>query len=289
VIDDGLAAGASPAARILVIDDSATIRLVVRKALADFDVQEAADGPAGLASAFENPPDVVLLDRYLPGEDGLAILAKLLHNELTRDVPVIFLTADDDPTTLVTALEVGAHDFIRKPFLAEELLARVRGAARLKRLGDELRRVANHDPLTGLLNRRALETELRRWVSLHRRYDIGLSVLVGDLRGFKQINDRYGHAMGDQALVTVAKVLGSAVRDGDLVARWGGDEFVVLLPQTDLEAARLLAERLITMVSRHAVGDCPLRITLGVADDPTEEDGADMLHRADLDLYAQRT
>jgi two-component system cell cycle response regulator len=286
-------AGAVPS--VLLVDDSPVIRLLVRRALAEFDVTEALDGPAGLAAALELCPDVVLLDRYLPGQDGLEVLSALMADDRTRDTPVIFLTADDDPATLVTALEVGAHDFVRKPFLAEELVARVRGAARLKRLGDELREVASHDPLTGLLNRRAMQQELRRWTSLHQRYDIPVSMLVGDLRGFKRINDAFGHAAGDQALVSVARALTATVRDGDAVGRWGGDEFVVLLPHTDLAGAQVLADRLVDIVCTttiHVPGvdtsDARLGITIGIADNPCEPDGSDLVHRADLHLYGQR-
>lgn len=138
-------AGHAPRAVVLLVEDSATVRHVVRKALAEFDLVEATDGPSGLAAAFRAAPDVVLLDRYLPGQDGLQVLRELVADERTRDVPVIFLTGDDDPSTLVTALEQGAHDFVRKPFLAEELVARVRGAVRLKRQGDELRPAPGRD------------------------------------------------------------------------------------------------------------------------------------------------
>ncbi|MCW2621608.1 MAG: response regulator receiver modulated diguanylate cyclase [Frankiales bacterium] len=278
---------------VLLVEDSSTVRHVVRRALGDFTVVEALDGPAGVAAAFAGCPDVVLLDRYLPGQDGLEVLRELVADERTRDVPVIFLTGDDDPATLVTALEAGAHDFVRKPFLAQELVARVRGAARLKRLGDELRRAASRDPLTGLLNRRAMLAELQRWSALHQRYGAPVSVLVGDLSGFKRVNDEHGHAAGDQALLVVADLLQQAARRQDAVGRWGGDEFVVLLPHTDEVGARLLADRLVELVA-HAVVDVPggarvqVGITIGVAGGPTEPGGADMLHRADQDLYVQR-
>ncbi len=108
---------------VLLVEDSATVRMVVRKALKGFEVLEAVDSAAGLALAFEVVPDVVLLDRYLPGQDGLEVLRELVADERTRNVPVVFLTGDDDPLTLVTALDAGAHDFVRKPFLAQELVA----------------------------------------------------------------------------------------------------------------------------------------------------------------------
>jgi len=181
---------------VLLVEDSATVRMVVRKALEGFEVLEAVDSAAGLALAFEVVPDVVLLDRYLPGQDGLEVLRQLVADERTCNVPVVFLTGDDDPLTLVTALDAGAHDFVRKPFLAQELVARVRGAARLKQLGDELRMAASRDALTGLLNRRAMMQELQRWSSLHARYDMPVSLLIGDLSGFKRVNDERPGAVG---------------------------------------------------------------------------------------------
>ena len=278
---------------VLLVEDSATVRMVVGKALGDFEVLEAVDSAAGLALAFEVVPDVVLLDRYLPGEDGLEVLRQLVADERTRDVPVIFLTGDDDPVTLVTALEAGAHDFVRKPFLAQELVARVRGAVRLKQLGDELRMAASRDALTGLLNRRAMLQELQRWSSLHSRYDTPVSLLIGDLSGFKRVNDEHGHAAGDRALITVARVLTGAVRADDRVGRWGGDEFVVLLPHTDREGAETLATRLVELVAGSPVqlvdgGQATIGITIGLATDPGQPDGLDLVERADQDLYRQR-
>lgn len=287
-------AGPSPGrAVVLLVEDSATVRMVVGKALGDFEVLEAVDSAAGLALAFEVVPDVVLLDRYLPGEDGLEVLRQLVADDRTRDVPVIFLTGDDDPGTLVTALEAGAHDFVRKPFLAQELVARVRGAVRLKQLGDELRRAASRDALTGLLNRRAMMQELQRWSSLHCRYETPVSLLIGDLSGFKKVNDEHGHAAGDRALITVARVLTEGVRADDRVGRWGGDEFVVLLPHTDRLGAEVLGARLVELVTATPVQlvdgrQVTVGITMGLATDPGQADGLDLVERADQDLYRQR-
>ena len=278
---------------VLLVEDSATVRMVVGKALGDFEVLEAVDSASGLALAFEVIPDVVLLDRYLPGEDGLDVLRQLVADERTRDVPVIFLTGDDDPVTLVTALETGAHDFVRKPFLAQELVARVRGAVRLKQLGDELRMAASRDALTGLLNRRAMLQELQRWSSLHSRYKTPVSLLIGDLSGFKRVNDEHGHAAGDRVLITVARVLTEGVRTDDRVGRWGGDEFVILLPHTDREGAETLGARLVEVVTATPVrlvdgGQVTIGITMGLATDPGQPDGLDLVERADQDLYRQR-
>jgi two-component system cell cycle response regulator len=278
---------------VLLVEDSATVRMVVRKALSAFEVLEAVDSAAGLALAFEVVPDVVLLDRYLPGQDGLEVLRQLVADERTCDVPVVFLTGDDDPLTLVTALDAGAHDFVRKPFLAEELVARVRGAVRLKQLGDELRLAASRDALTGLLNRRAMLQELHRWSSLHARYGMPVSLLIGDLSGFKRVNDEHGHAAGDRALISVGQVLTGAVRADDRVGRWGGDEFVLLLPHTDEQGARFLAARLVELVTSTPVplvggGSAVIGITVGFATDPAQDDGLDLVERADADLYRQR-
>jgi len=169
----------------------------------------------------------------------------------------------------------------------------VRGAARLKQLGDELRVAASRDALTGLLNRRAMMQELQRWSSLHARYDMPVSLLIGDLSGFKRVNDEHGHAAGDRALLVVARVLTEAVRADDRVGRWGGDEFVVLLPHTDQEGAQILASRLVELIASSPVhlvdgGQVAVGITIGLATDPAQRDGLDLVERADSDLYRQR-
>lgn len=280
---------------VLLAEDSPTVRALVRFELEDagYAVVEAADGRAAVDLALECGPSVVLLDVEMPVLDGYGVIAELKVDPATRDVPVVFLTGQAD---LVKALDAGAHDFVRKPPQPGELRARVAAAVRVKVLQDELRaradeldQVSRTDHLTGLHNRRHIEEHLRGLRSAARRHGHPLSVLVVDVDHFKDVNDSVGHAGGDEVLVEVARRLGVAVRTEDLVGRWGGEEFIVLAPHTDLPAAAALGERL-----RAAVGGTPLlgggreltvTISVGAAAGGGDDD---LVARADRLLYAAK-
>jgi two-component system, cell cycle response regulator len=196
-------------------------------------------------------------------------------------------------------LRLGAHDYLRKPFEPSELLARVGAALRVKALQDELRvrnaeleLMARTDALTGLANRRHLEESLVSHASLAHRHDTSMAVLVGDVDRFKRVNDEHGHAAGDAVLRVVASRLEEGIRREDIVGRWGGEEFLVIAPHSDLGAAAVLGERL-----RAAVADTPLplphggkltvTISIGCAAG-TDREWEDLVRRADDALYAAK-
>jgi diguanylate cyclase (GGDEF)-like protein len=203
----------------------------------------------------------------------------------------------------VSGLSLGADDYISKPFEAEELIARVHVAIRLKRERDQLRNNAEEarqraelaqeramtDQLTGLLNRYGLQHTLARENAEARRYNRPLSCALIDIDNFKTINDTYGHAIGDLTLQQIAGVLREAVRGSDTVFRYGGEEFLVLLPATDLEGAVALAEKIRVAASKRSFGDGShvfnLTLSAGVAGLYVEESGHDMIARADMELY----
>ncbi|MDP3711697.1 MAG: diguanylate cyclase [Mycobacteriales bacterium] len=280
---------------VLLAEDSPTVRALVRVELEDagYAVVEAADGRVAVDLARQSAPSVVLLDVEMPVLDGYGVIAELKVDPATRDVPVVILTGQAD---LVKALDAGAHDFVRKPPQQGELRARVAAAVRVKVLQDELRaradeleRVSRTDHLTGLHNRRHIEEHLRRLRSGARRHGYPLAVLVIDVDHFKQVNDTLGHAGGDEVLIEVARRLGATVRREDLVGRWGGEEFIVLAPHTDLPAAAALGERL-----RMAVGGTPvlgggraLTVTISVGAAAGDGDD-DLVVQADRHLYAAK-
>jgi diguanylate cyclase (GGDEF)-like protein len=290
---------------ILVADDEPVNLALIKRRLEweEYHVETAQDGGEAVEAAKRVLPDLVILDVMMPVLDGLGACRLLKEDPSTRDIPVIFLSALDDTDTKVNGLSLGANDYISKPFRVEELLARVAVAIRLKRERDllqesaeELRRRAEvasemsmTDALTGLLNRYGLQRALQRELSEARRYTRPLSCLLLDIDFFKAINDTHGHAAGDAALMQTARVLTESMRGSDVVCRYGGEEFLVLAPETDARGAHSLAEKIRLSVSSRLFGDggraFALTLSAGVAELRPGESGNDMIARADLALY----
>jgi two-component system, cell cycle response regulator len=289
---------------ILVADDEPINRSLIQRRLEreGYRVFVAENGQAAVEMTRETLPDLVILDVMMPEMDGLEACRLIKEDERTRDLPVIFLSARDETEMKVNGLTLGANDYISKPFKAEELLARVSVAIRLKRERDQLRATAEEarasaeiaheqamtDALTGLLNRYGLQRTLQREQSEARRYHRPLSCLLIDIDYFKDINDSYGHPAGDIALQQIAEILSKAVRGSDMVFRYGGEEFLVLLPETNLEGAAALAEKIRVAADAQLFGDghiFPMTLSAGVASLSDHESGHDMIARADMALY----
>jgi diguanylate cyclase (GGDEF)-like protein len=281
---------------VLVAEDSLVIRAVLVEQLQSrgYRVIEAGDGEQALAACFRERPDVVLLDVEMPQLDGHAVLARIKADPRLADIPVVFVTSRVTTEDVVDGLRLGAHDYLRKPFEPSELLARVHAAVRNKALQDELRLrnaelelASRTDALTGLRNRRHLEDQLQRLAATGGP----LSVLLCDIDRFKQVNDTRGHAAGDEVLRVVATRLGEVARPGDVPGRWGGEEFLVVLPATSPGEAAAMGERTREAIAAAPVPlpDGPLGVTtsVGVASEAT--DGWECLvRRADTGLYAAK-
>ncbi len=285
---------------ILVADDSMVVRAVLRRQLETdgHTVVEAVNGEEAIDACREYHPDVILLDVEMPVLDGHATLMRLKADPELKDIPVVFLTGRVDTVDVVNGLRLGAHDYLRKPFEANELMARVSAALRTKWLQDELRtrnaeldRVSRIDMLTNIYNRRHLDEHLRRVISAARRHDRTVGVLIVDIDHFKEVNDERGHLAGDVVLREVAARLQQAMRTEDALGRWGGEEFLGVLTDTPPEGIRIMAERL-----RQVIAAAPfilddgsrIGVTVSVGHTYGTEDAEVLVHRADDALYVAK-
>jgi diguanylate cyclase (GGDEF)-like protein len=258
--------------KVLIIDDSEMIHelLRVRLATESIDLHSAADGEAGIAAAAKLQPDLILLDVDMPGLDGYEVCRRLKRDSGTMSVPIIFLSGSASTEEKIRGLDLGAVDYITKPFEPAELRARVRASLRTKYLTDLLSRKAMIDGLTGLWNRTYFDSRLESELSLSRRSGRPLSCILLDLDHFKKLNDRYGHPFGDEVLRSVGKLLIDSCRDEDIACRYGGEEFVILTPNVPAQGAVELAERLRAAIESmklsHRGKAVPVTCSMGVSD-----------------------
>src|SRR5262245_58445775 len=260
--------------RVLVVDDDASIRAVVAEVLRDDGhvVAEAGSGDQALAACDGNEFDLVLTDIRMPGMDGITLLERL--RERIPGVHVVVMTSHASLETAVGALKRGAYDYLNKPFenldiisevarraLENVRLAREREALittlaannrELEKLNRFFRELAIRDGLTGLYNHRHLHEVLRLEVERARRYRRELSLIFADVDHFKRYNDTHGHQHGDQVLRSLAELLMENTRETDIVARWGGEEFVIVAPETHAQEGMEIADKL-----RNAVAAFP--------------------------------
>ena len=235
---------------LLVDDDPGTIQLIGRILAAVGNVRFATNGKDALRLARDAVPDLILLDAEMPGMSGFELLKTLKSESFLADVPVIFITSHNEAGFEVSALDMGAADFIAKPLRPSRVLARVRTQLRVKRISDQLRRTATTDSLTGVANRRQFDELLEREWLRARRAAQPISLLMIDVDHFKLYNDLFGHPKGDDCLRRIAQALRSACkRPADLVARYGGEEFVILLPQTPRYGAEHIAQQVLASVA----------------------------------------
>lgn len=290
---------------ILVVDDTPANLTLLVKILTEhgYAVRVAPNGPLALQSAHAQPPDLALLDIRMPEMDGYTVCRELKSNPLTADIPVIFLSALTSSQDKLLCFESGAVDFIAKPFDAPEVLARVSTHLRLRALqtelernnaallaaNAELERLATTDPLTGLLNRRALQQRAEISLSCTKRYGTPYSVILFDLDHFKSINDEMGHEAGDTVLRAVSQRVLGALRDSDTLARWGGEEFLVLATQSGAEETSQLAERLRQLLAAEPVGSAgSITASFGVAGSQDGETLEQIIQKADMAMYTAK-
>lgn len=281
--------------RVLIVEDvRLNAQILVNVLQEEYDVSVAYNGIEALEMIKGQMPDLILLDIIMPEMDGYAVCEQLQNNPKTRDIPILFLTALEGDQNEAYGLELGAMDYIRKPFNMPIVRAKIRNHLELKRYKDLLKRDSRIDGLTRIPNRRRFDEAFVEERLRAKRSKTPLSVLMIDLDLFKLYNDTYGHLQGDDVLKLVAKTLyHSLQRPGDLLARWGGEEFVALLPDTDRDGAKNVAEKLRAAVAElkiqhkaSTVADI-VTISVGVAtslvEDPKTYDR--LLYWADEAVY----
>ena len=299
-------------ARVLIVDDHEDNVELLRARLESwgFRTEAASDGDAALKAVERDPPDLILLDVMMPKVDGMEVARRVKSNVALPFIPIIMQTALDTTESKVEGLEAGADDYITKPIDFPELKARVRSMLRIKRLqealeererelleaNERLRHMSQTDALTGLDNRRHLEERIDEMFAHAKRLDEPFSCVMCDLDKFKTVNDTFGHQAGDAVLKQFARILDEAAREIDRVGRYGGEEFMLLLPDALPEDAVTFAERVRQHVEGHTFtfegGSSQLTVSSGVAGWPHPSiSNCDALVRsADEALYvAKRT
>lgn len=279
--------------RVLVVeDDAATREGLVSLLEGKFEVIAAATGEEAVEVAKLHRPDVVLADLSLPGMDGLTTLESLRQQPGLQGVPAVFLSGVEDEATVECCLNRGATDFIPKPAQARELVARITRAVRQRQDLKALELLAKQDALTGLANFRSLAIRLEEEFKRAERYDHPLALVMLDLDHLKKLNDQLGHEAGNQAIQMLAQELTANLRETDFAARFGGDEFIVLLPHQSSSEAAIFAERLRARLNDQTFkfGPTPQRlsISVGVASRTSEHpknSPEHLLQAADAALY----
>jgi two-component system, cell cycle response regulator len=270
--------------KILIVDDNVKTRKMLRRHLIKegYEVSEAENGKMTLEKIRDELPEVVLLDVMMPDMTGFDVCQQLRKTPQYELIYIIMLTALTGSEYKIEGLDKGADDYVTKPFDISELFARIRVGERTA----IKKREATIDGLTKVYNRNYFEMYLAQEVSRTKRYKRELSLIITDIDYFKRINDTYGHLTGDTVLQEFAQIMMQQCRRSDLIARFGGEEFIILLPETPLKGGIIVAERMCQRIAAHTFQEVEhITASFGVASLITDGDGREMLRRADSALY----
>lgn len=285
--------------KILIAEDDPVSRRLLEVTLRKwgYDVVVCADGSSAWQMLQQpDAPFLAILDWMMPGMDGVQVCREVRMRETEPYVYLILLTAKHQKNDVITGLEAGADDYIIKPFDANELRMRLRAGRRILDLQaelifarEELREQATCDSLTRLWNRAAILEILHQELDRTRRTNLPLSILMADVDHFKRVNDTYGHLAGDAVLREIAHRMRQAIRPYDGIGRYGGEEFLLVLPDCDTPGATALAERLRMAVANEAImlaeGVIPVTLSLGIATCEGSMEASTLITRADEALY----
>lgn len=290
---------------ILIVDDNSKNLQVLADILRNrnYRVALAKDGFKALKFIDKRKPDLILLDVMMPEIDGFETCRRLSADPRTEDIPIIFISALTDTLDKVKGFEAGGVDYITKPFQKEEVLARVKTHLELKRSREELKiayeklqkayeeleTAAKTDSLTRLSNRRDIIEKMKYEITKSDRNSQPFAIILSDIDDFKQINDEYGHDCGDYVLVRVSEIIRMKIRRQDTVARWGGEEFLFLLPETNLKGGLVVAEMIKETIAqnRFEYDGHVLKVTMtyGISEFIRNEDIDNCIKKADEALY----
>jgi two-component system cell cycle response regulator len=288
--------------RVLLVEDRANSADRIVDALRPFyDIDIEADAPEALLRAAETGYEVAIVSLDLADYDGLRLCGQLRSLERTRHTPLLILADAGDRARILRGLDMGVNDYLQRPVDRDEIVARVRTQVRSRRYADSLRAnvqttmaLAAFDPLTGLNNRRYLEFRVAALLGQAGRQGRPVSSMILDIDHFKAVNDAFGHDAGDEVLKTFAARVKRVVRGADLMCRFGGEEFVVIMPDTRLSVAALVGERI-----RAAVAGAPfpieqgaraiaVTVSIGIAESAGDDTPEALFHRADRALYQSK-
>jgi len=303
---ESLGARKSSKAKILLAENNLTQASIMIDYLENngYEVTHVEDASSVFSAVEKHSPDVILLARLLPDIDGIHICRSLKNNSETSGIPIIMLTNKSTTSDKIIGLRAGADDYIPEPCDEGELSAVIVARLRTKSEWDDLKQttrqlremltrvemLANVDSLTGLFNRRRFEVVIDKEFKRSNRYNVPLSCLMLDIDHFKKVNDMFGHAVGDGVLRETVKIIQTNIRDVDTVARWGGEEFIIMSPNTQKKNASFVADRIRKSMAGHTfenVGDKKISISIGIADipDPAIHTKEDLIGAADQALY----
>jgi diguanylate cyclase (GGDEF)-like protein len=286
-----------PKNSILIVDDEMmNLKVLLNILHTDYTIYTAKDGPTAIESAQTNKPDIVLLDIIMPGMNGYEVLTNLKNNDVTRRIPIIFITGLDSKDEEEKGLAMDAADYIGKPFSPAIVKLRVKNQIQIVNLIRSIEDLSNIDQLTQIPNRRSLDQQMQMEWGKAIREKLPISLLMMDVDKFKVYNDTYGHLQGDLVLQMVAGTFTSVLqRSGDFAARYGGEEFCVLMPNTETEGALMKAEQIREAVEKLEIpckDGTSTRVTISIGAHsliPEKSDAiADLIAKADQALYTAK-
>ena len=279
--------------KILVVDDTISNLDILSDLLEDYDVIDVTNGADALEIVNEESIDLILLDIMMPDMDGYEVCTRLKANDETKNIPIVFITAKVDEESIEKAYDLGGADYVTKPFKPKELLARVKKELKIQELikslelkQEELKLLASTDPMTDLYNRRYFSKVSKNILGLAKRDKKELSIIMMDIDKFKNINDTYGHQVGDDVIVALANILKEKRRNSDIVCRFGGEEFIILLPNTSINGASILAEKIRVTIENSLINkSISVTSSFGISSVHLDDDIETSIVKADKALY----